>query len=102
MIRGLKEYLEAPLMAVLDFCDGIDSLAKRRTALLLDYDHHKRKHEAFEVGRRGPGGGGMGGGPGGGYGRCASWRYDWAALHGLRGVPFSVIFFMLACGEDGF
>eukprot|EP00904_Undaria_pinnatifida_P001526 jgi/Undpi1/11374/HiC_scaffold_30.g13671.m1 len=59
MIRGLKEYLEAPLMAVLDFCDGIDSLAKRRTALLLDYDHHKRKHEAFEARREAGKGGDM-------------------------------------------
>lgn len=49
MIRGLDEYLEAPLKAVLDFCDGIDSLAKRRSELLLDYDHHKRKHEALAV-----------------------------------------------------
>lgn len=49
MIRGLTEYLEAPLKAVLDFCDGIDTLATRRKQLLLDYDHHKRKHEAVEV-----------------------------------------------------
>lgn len=49
MIRGLTEYLEAPLKAVLDFCDGIDALATRRKQLLLDYDHHKRKHEAVEV-----------------------------------------------------
>lgn len=49
MIRGLTEYLEAPLKAVLDFCDGIDLLAKRRGQLLLDYDHHKRKHEAVEA-----------------------------------------------------
>ncbi|CAM9539661.1 unnamed protein product [Ascophyllum nodosum] len=47
MIRGLSEYLEAPLKAVLDFCDGIDTLAKRRIELLLDYDHHKRKHDAL-------------------------------------------------------
>lgn len=51
MVRGLTEYLEAPLKAVLDFCDGIDTLAKRRSQLLLDYDHHKRKHETLEVGR---------------------------------------------------
>ncbi|CAN0405632.1 unnamed protein product, partial [Hapterophycus canaliculatus] len=51
MIRGLTEYLEAPLKAVLDFCDGIDALAKRRSQLLLDYDHHKRKHETFEARR---------------------------------------------------
>ena len=49
MIRGLSEYLEAPLKAVLDFCDGIDTLAKRRIELLLDYDHHKRKHDALAV-----------------------------------------------------
>ncbi|CAM9195217.1 unnamed protein product [Ectocarpus sp. 6 AP-2014] len=49
MIRGLTEYLEAPLKAVLDFCDGIDLLAKRRGQLLLDYGHHKRKHEAVEA-----------------------------------------------------
>lgn len=49
MIRGLTEYLEAPLTAVLDFCDGIDTLAKRREKLLLDYDHHKRKHDMLEV-----------------------------------------------------
>lgn len=52
MIRGLTEYLEAPLKAVLEFCDGIDALAKRRSALLLDYDHHKRKHEAVSVRKR--------------------------------------------------
>eukprot|EP00752_Nemacystus_decipiens_P016285 g14564.t1 len=51
MIRGLTEYLEAPLKAVLDFCDGIDALAARRKQLLLDYDHHKRKHEAVEARR---------------------------------------------------
>lgn len=49
MIRGLTEYLETPLKAVLDFCDSIDALAKRRSVLLLDYDHHKRKHEAIAV-----------------------------------------------------
>lgn len=49
MVRGLTEYLEAPLKAVLDFCDGIDTLANQRKQLLLDYDHHKRKHEAVEV-----------------------------------------------------
>lgn len=49
MVRGLSEYLQAPLQAVLDFCDSIDSLAKRRSQLLLDYDHHKRKHETATV-----------------------------------------------------
>lgn len=49
MIRGLTEYLEAPLKAVLGFCDNIDALAKQRNVLLLDYDHHKRKHEAVAV-----------------------------------------------------
>ncbi|CAM9995143.1 unnamed protein product [Discosporangium mesarthrocarpum] len=46
LIRGLTEYLEAPLRAALDFCEHVDTLAKRRNSLLLDYDHHKRKHEA--------------------------------------------------------
>lgn len=49
MIRGLREYLEAPLKAVLDFCDGIDTHANRRKQLLLDYDHHKRKTSSLEV-----------------------------------------------------
>lgn len=49
MIRGLTEYLEAPLKAVLEFCDGVDVLAKQREKLLLDYDHHKRKHDMVEV-----------------------------------------------------
>ncbi|CBJ33631.1 conserved unknown protein [Ectocarpus siliculosus] len=59
MIRGLTEYLEAPLKAVLDFCDGIDLLAKRRGQLLLDYGHHKRKHEAVEARRESGKGGDM-------------------------------------------
>ncbi|CAM9314755.1 unnamed protein product [Phaeothamnion confervicola] len=48
-VRGLKEYLEAPLRAALDFCDYVDGLVKKRAALLLDYDHHKRKHDATQA-----------------------------------------------------
>eukprot|EP00953_Heterococcus_sp_UTEX-ZZ885_P012098 6952-Heterococcus_DN1.PRE.1 len=51
VIRGdaaqtMREYLEAPLRAALEFCDELDSLIKRRAALVLDYDHHKRKLHA--------------------------------------------------------
>ena len=42
----MREYLEAPLRAALEFCDELDSLIKRRAALVLDYDHHKRKLSA--------------------------------------------------------
>jgi hypothetical protein len=42
----MREYLEAPLRAALEFCDELDSLIKRRAALVLDYDHHKRKLHA--------------------------------------------------------
>lgn len=52
MIRGLTEYLEAPLKAVLEFCDNIDSLAKQRGVLLLDYDYHKRKYDSVVVSAR--------------------------------------------------
>ncbi|CAM9610807.1 unnamed protein product [Chrysoparadoxa australica] len=47
MLRGLTEYLSEPIKAALDFCDSIDALVSRRKALLLDYDHHKRKNEAL-------------------------------------------------------
>jgi hypothetical protein len=45
MLRGLRAYLEDPVRTALEFCEGIDSLVKQRAALLLDYDHHKRKYD---------------------------------------------------------
>ncbi len=42
-VRQMREYLEAPLRAALEFCDEVETLIKQRAALVLDYDHHKRK-----------------------------------------------------------
>ncbi len=43
IIRGLNQFHLEPLKVVIEFCNVTDEMLKRRTSLLHDYDHHKRK-----------------------------------------------------------
>ncbi|KAG5185829.1 Rho GTPase activation protein [Tribonema minus] len=69
LMKGMHEWLCAPLQAVLAFCDEVDALTKARAALVLDYDHHKRKLAA--IAQRIAAAGGSGGGGGGGAAAAA-------------------------------